>query len=473
MGRVSDAVAARVLEQIGRHAIVVWYDPDRIYGPVAASLEEHGVPVERYEGSFFELRHRAERYIRDEAPRRLLVYVPLPREETGHALVELEALGVVMRPGQQPPARNTRLAVVAREALASSLPQGQAREILQRVERGELGLRELDRLIEGGPQGFPAVAAVFGPSDPARVALLFLASPEHDRELAASEALEELERFLEHHLEVPPTGSDRPDDVRASLRRKIFEADLAASLAGSPHGDELGLWRPAREEPRRTVREVFHRWRDSDRFRPALLDAVSRAQRRYRERLAALPAEALAGVETFPVVDEILLGHVERWLLEGEAEEGVSELISTRRRGFWAGTIGELGARWALLELAQEVLRRSTELAARVAEAGDDVNALTGLYVGKSPEEATAAWRVDAAYRRLEEIYHTEALDLDGGALERLERLVVKVQRSYASALEALADRYLDALLKAGFGIEGTVPQREVFRRFVAPGLEE
>jgi len=47
-----------------------------------------------------------------EEPPRLVVYVPMAQEQTHHALIELEAAGVVMQPSQQPPMRNTRLAVV-------------------------------------------------------------------------------------------------------------------------------------------------------------------------------------------------------------------------------------------------------------------------------------------------------------------------------------------------------------------------
>ena len=50
-------------------------------------------------------------------PPRLLIYVPMAQGDTHDALIELEAGGVVMRPGQQPPNRNTKLAIIARNAL--------------------------------------------------------------------------------------------------------------------------------------------------------------------------------------------------------------------------------------------------------------------------------------------------------------------------------------------------------------------
>ena len=55
-----------------------------------------------------------------EEPPRLVIYVPMAQEETHHALIELR-LRAWSCNGQQPPSRNTRLAVVARNALKDVL----------------------------------------------------------------------------------------------------------------------------------------------------------------------------------------------------------------------------------------------------------------------------------------------------------------------------------------------------------------
>jgi len=57
------------------------------------------------------------------------VYVPIAQTETDSALIELDCAGATMQPGQQPPVRNTRLAVVARNALKPILGEDQAAEI--------------------------------------------------------------------------------------------------------------------------------------------------------------------------------------------------------------------------------------------------------------------------------------------------------------------------------------------------------
>jgi len=64
-----------------------------------------------------------------EEPPRLVVYVPMAQDQTHHVLIELEEAGVVMQPGQQPPPRNTRLAIVARNALRGVLGDENAVEV--------------------------------------------------------------------------------------------------------------------------------------------------------------------------------------------------------------------------------------------------------------------------------------------------------------------------------------------------------
>ena len=82
--------------------------------------------------------------------RSLIVYVTLDQANTDHALVELEAAGVVMQPGQQPPNRNTRLAVVARNALKSILGEETAAQVEKNVDAGKLSLAELNALADQG-----------------------------------------------------------------------------------------------------------------------------------------------------------------------------------------------------------------------------------------------------------------------------------------------------------------------------------
>src|SRR5438309_117906 len=114
MGVVSEHLVCLIAKQVEERSLVVWYDPGADYRAVAERLEIPGTTIARYDGSFLKLRREIDPLLNDlEAPK-LVVYVPVEQASIHHALVELEAAGVVMQPGQQPFKCNTRLALVAR-----------------------------------------------------------------------------------------------------------------------------------------------------------------------------------------------------------------------------------------------------------------------------------------------------------------------------------------------------------------------
>jgi hypothetical protein len=104
MGKITEELVTLITKQAQDHGLVVWYDPEQAYGDVVDQLPETTVLC--YQSSFFELRHRLEPFLEfiddagqfhanPEIPPRVLVYVPLDRAKTQHALVDAEAAGVV------------------------------------------------------------------------------------------------------------------------------------------------------------------------------------------------------------------------------------------------------------------------------------------------------------------------------------------------------------------------------------------
>ena len=98
-----------------------------------------------------------------------------------------------MQPGQQPPNRNTRLSLVARNALRPLLGDETAAEIEKQVEAGKLSLADLDNLADKGQDiGKGVLSLIFGTANPQDVALAFLAGDRHDAEIEKKAAGGEL-----------------------------------------------------------------------------------------------------------------------------------------------------------------------------------------------------------------------------------------------------------------------------------------
>ena len=181
MGPVSIYLRELVAKQVREYGIVVWYDPEKHYGKFVKDLAIPDATVARYCGSFFELRREVEPLIGGLQRPRLIVYVPMEQADAHHALAELEVAGAVLRPGQQPPSRNTRLSVVARNALKPVVHEEVTGSIEKQVEANKLDLDDLDRLAdEGAGIAKGVISVIFGTGNPAEIALAFFTNEARD-----------------------------------------------------------------------------------------------------------------------------------------------------------------------------------------------------------------------------------------------------------------------------------------------------
>ena len=165
-GVVTKYVIDLIAKQVDDHALVIWYDPERHYRAVAADLTLPKTTIARYDGSFLQLRRDIDPLLNNQHPPRLLVYVPMDQGATDHALAELDAAGVVVQPGQQPPARNTRLSLVARNALRPLRGEANAADIEKQVDAGKLSLADLDKIGDKKDSG--VLSIIFGTGTPTK-----------------------------------------------------------------------------------------------------------------------------------------------------------------------------------------------------------------------------------------------------------------------------------------------------------------
>ena len=177
------------------------------------------------------------------------MYVPIERTETNSALIELDCAGVIMQPRQQPPACNTRLSVVARNALKLILGEDQVAEIERQVESGKLSLADLNSLAEQGIDISTGVLKlIFGSANPQEVALAFLHSDQHDEEIGKKEAEKELRHLLQVSFDIELPAAEASSNWRVRLGRHVSadgfvrrpqEASAIVALFGS-RGQEHG-----------------------------------------------------------------------------------------------------------------------------------------------------------------------------------------------------------------------------------------
>ena len=464
---ITEHLVYLIARQVDDYGLVVWYDPEHAYGPVAASLAIPRTTVALYDGSFLKLRKEVDLLLNDGLPPRLVVYVPLEREKTDAALIELDCAGVVMQPRQQPPACNTRLSVVARHALSPLLGEEQLAEIERQVEAGKLTLADLNSLAEKGKDLSTGVLAlIFGTANPQEVALAFLHGDQFDEEVNKKTAAKELRHLLQVSFDIELEAHSSLADWRVKLGRHVLVTDLVNSLADQvpPSLGSVGVAHSSGGVD--ACVRLARTWRDSRQHRESYVALASKTEQDFALGQLDLPVKPLTGNETFRCVENRLLTHVEKELLEKPTTE-LLQLAGRRLSCFWADVEPKIQARWALILAAAEVLRAANRVGQELKKAPTSVPALVRAYA----DDDYQPWcLLDTHHRHMESRkYNFEFAS--GNDHQGLEKLINRAEQRYTEVGSALARHFITQFSQAKHPIKGLLRQRDCFEKQVKPLL--
>jgi hypothetical protein len=468
MSIVAENLAQLIRKQVEENGLVVWYDPEGDYRAVASRLALPNATIALYEGSFLQLRREIDPLLNDLRPPRLVVYVPRDQSETDHALIELEAAGVVMQPGQQPPSRNTRLSLVARNALKPVVGDDNAAEVEKQVEAGKLSLADVDALGTKGQEfGKGVVPIVFGTGSPQEVALAFLAGNRHDAEAQKKAAAEELVGLFRSAFEADLLADASLPELRDRLARHVLMTDLVACLGTAVPPALASVKAATSPAARDACVAVARTWRLRRDVRESYVAAARKVENDGSLAQVEFEPASLGCLDTFPCLERALLRHVERSLLDQPRRE-LLDLALARQSRFWSEVTPTFQARWALVASAAEVLLEADRVAQALKDAPKSVPDLVGAYA-----EGGAPWcLLDAHHRHMEgRWYNVEAGPGDdhGG----LEMLVQRAERLYMEVGSELARLFVARYAKARHPVPGLLRQVQVFETQVRPRLGE
>jgi len=466
IGTVSAHIQSLIAKQIGEHGIVVWYDPERHYQELAPGLDLPGARNVCYRDSFYALRAQIDGQLDGTEPPALLVYVPLAQADCHQALAELEAAGVVMKPGKQPPACNTRLTVVARGALKPLLGDDVMAAIEKQVDAAKLTLADLDRLAgEGEAVGKGLISLIFGTGNPREVALSFLTSDSREAEIAAKDAGPELASMLRATV-----GLDLPADEslaawRARLARYVLVTDLVAGTKAGAAGPLATVKVAAATGEREACIALASNWRLRRDLRDGYIVQANQVEKQLDVAHLGLALEQIAGAETFAGLEVALQRLVEQALLV-DATEDLIEIARARQSTFWAEAVPGIQARWALIAMAGQVLRDAGRIEQALKSSTATVAGLFQAYASRDEPWCT----LDTYHRHMERRAHNFDFDLSGQH-ETLEQLIAKGRERYMEVGGRLAERFVREYKAAQFQVPDSHRQAEIFQRHVKPAL--
>jgi hypothetical protein len=468
VGVVTDYLTQLIAKQVNDRGLVVWYDPERAYGAVAEVLVLPDTTVVRYDGSFFRLRREIDHLLNDGQPPRLVVYVPLEHEKTHDALIELDCAGVVMQPRQQPPACNTRLSVVGRNALKPILGEEQVAEIERQVEAGKLSLADLNSLANKGKDIATGVLMlVVGTANPQEVALGFLHSEQYDEELKKKEAEKELRNLLQVSFDVELPSDESLPYWRTRLGRHVLLTDLIAALGKDMPRSLAAVPVAKTSSGVDACVRLTRTWRNSREHRDSYVAAANKVEQELDLGRLDLPVEPLKDNETFLCVEAALLGYVEGELLK-KATQDLFQLAERRLSRFWPDVEPKIQARWALILSAGEVLLEADRVGKEIKTAPTTIRDLVKAYA-----DDDEPWcLLDTHHRHMESRKYNFEFAATSDH-QGLEKLITKAEQRYNEVGSELAKHFISQFQKARHPIQGFLRQCEVFEKQVMPHLGE
>jgi hypothetical protein len=462
-GIVTEHLVSLVAKQVEDHALVVWYDPEGHYRQVADRLTLERATVARFEDSFFALRHQIDPLLNDlEAPR-LVVYVSLGQTRCNGALVELDAAGVVMQPGQQPPSRNTRLSVVARNALKPILGDESAGGIEKDVEAGKLTLAELDALAEKGKGLKNVLSLIFQTGNPPDVALAFLTTEKHDAEIVKKSALPELLLVLEAAFDVSLPANEPLPSVRERFSRHVLATDLICSLRGAVQSTLASVKIATKPAAREACVNLARTWRLRRDARDSYVAANKVEQELHLGQLE-FSLDQIEGVETFLAVEKSLLRQVEAALL-AVPTGALLDLAQAGKSRFWSEALPTVQAQWALIAAAGQVLLEADRVEQALKKPPATAAAMLKAYT-----DTDQPWcLLDTYHRRMEKRWYD--FEPEGDLHPTLEQLVRKAEQRYTAVGSVLAELFVKTFSHAKLPLKDVIRQTDIFDTQVKPHL--
>jgi len=466
MAVVTESLFQLIAKQVDEKGLVVWYDPEQAYGPAAAELSLPNTTVALYDGSFLKLRHEIDPLLNDGQPPRLVVYVPLERTETHSALIELDCAGVIMQPRQQPPACNTRLSVVARNALKPILGEDQVDEIVRQVDAGKLSLADLNSLAEQGLDISAGVLKlIFGSANPQEVALAFLHSERYDEEIGKKEAGKELRHLLQVSFDTELPAVEALSNWRVRFGRHVLLTDLVAALKNKVPSSLSSVAVATSTGGIDACVRLARTWRNSRDVRDSYVTVANKVEKELALVHLELPVERIGENETFLCVEQTLLAHVECELLK-TATPSLLQLAGYRLSRFWADVVPAIQARWALISAAAEVLIEADRVGKALKTAPATVSGLIKAYTDDDDP-----WCLLDTYHRHMESRKYNFEFAASNEHHGLEKLIAKAEQRYNEVGSALAKVFGTEFNKAKHPIKGLLRQRDIFEKLVKPLL--
>lgn len=451
-------LASNLEKKISASQVVVWYDPREEFVSFIRELASDGgsntqkvrlnsrdVWLIPYTGSFIQMKFAAEPYVGKDEPEPMLLYLPgVSRDKEGSLLMELEAAGTCFQPS---------LKQIARNVLRKQYTDGEIDEVLtDRVTYDDV----VAYLQSGGESGRASkLKAVFPECKSSEMILAnWLASDAWDTTLEDKEALPELVKLIAARCDYSPALEEGLAQVRQKTLRFVLVNEFRSDYQGENLSSLDMISSPQSQEALdriRTLCSILRRKFPSEYMRMA-----DQVDEEFGLAQTSIDPSLLGRIDTFRFEEKRLLGFCDQLAAEGRYQEA-KEIVDARWKSFWVEQSLARHAQW-------EVCRLVAELGICIQKVQ---STLPGR--GKPPDKWVLAYTqnqgyvVDTLARRLEN--WVAGMEHEPEVLKGLHA----VRQGYESLVHSMTQGFMDSLQQAGWQMQQTMHQTEVFSRCVHP----
>lgn len=424
-------ITASLARKVSTHGLVVWDDPERAYLDTAESMIPDGVDFIGFDGSWYELRRKAEVLLKGSQPPSAVIYVPVdsPDEDPLAEIRAATGLDLSFRP---------LLGTAIRQAMEDRMTMGQIDDLV----RSSQTLAEAEHILEQGGGGPVLLTQKTGASEPIEM-MLRIACGETPDLLDDESVRSEATRFLEQQL----GGSfESISDFQGGIARRLLLAELTAAGRDVTSDAEA----MTRSEISR-AQEVLTRWQ-ADRQRTASLRDLMTSAAADLDIGSLEWFDELADLDGTPAFESLALDRFLELHARGEFDNA-ARLAVTRLSKFWAKWDPKLA--WQVEWTVASSVARLRALCSRRSPLPSTPAELLSEYQSET-------WEVDAEHRSLE----LALTRLD--ELGKLEPLVQAARAAYEDWLDEYLRRFTKAVDEHGIANGKLLRQGEIHDKYVA-----
>jgi hypothetical protein len=463
--KIRDYIRKVFLGRLEAYPCLVIYDPDNRYAEIAMGLTGQGLTVVDGGKSTILAREEVMKFWTDcgkdsSEDKRLVVYLPIskPAEPAEKIRDPYSFLWV----GQED--RKAGVFPLAGDTDAYSTLCRLAKPdfvgcIDQLFADGCPDFDTIDQVDAGG--GWPVLQATLRAESGAEI-LVGLISPSkaQGKALAQDGWIEECRRFCKAVLGMDLSGRiSKAEKVGEEIARFLLFSEFVFDLPDGGLPPQLADIPHAAVGARPLVYGVCDTLRKN-------VDHQQTYQRLAEETAAKLRLEALTHSipdlgerDTFAFEERTFLKRFAESVASGDLDRA-ERIVDDRRTSIWVSQASRQ-TEWGVAERGVRLLRRIDDFEAELPRHLDRLNTLVGFYVSRLRE-------ADSLQRAFE-----QGVDDLLGDEDALKKFIVAVRGRFRNFTEVVHQGFMRLVQKDGWPADGIPRQTEVFRRFVAPSVDE